>query len=105
MIVVPIVTENHVRDRLLVILDPESLARMREADPAEVNLAEVSRKIGSTILQPIIHICYEEKTPEFERILQSGDVKALLKYLSRGWRFRPDQGDHDRGPEHLHERG
>lgn len=38
--------------------------------------------------------------------MQEGDpgeieLKAIIKYLKRGWKFHPELGDHDRGPESL----
>lgn len=102
MLIFPIQTENHASDMLLIVLDPANLERMKAADPAEVQMAQL-RKAGHLLLQPIIHICYEENTPEWRKLVQSGDIKAILRFLGRGWKFRPEAGDHDRGPESIHQ--
>jgi hypothetical protein len=98
MAIVPIEPDGHKNDVLLVILGPDNLERMRRSDLAEVNLREVY-KAGCKLVHPIIKICIEED----ENALRSkfSDVKALVNYPHCGWEFRPDLGDHDRGPEKL----
>jgi hypothetical protein len=59
------------------------------------------RQSGRGLVDPVIVLCYEEPGPELERLIQAGNFKALIGYLQRGWEFRPDRGDHDRGPESL----
>ena len=71
--------------------------RMKQADPAEIRL----RECGKILVNPIVHICFETPSPEWNRLVQSGDLKAILKYLIRGWKFQPGQGDHDRGPDSI----
>jgi hypothetical protein len=34
-------------------------------------------------------------------LLKGKGLKAIIEYLQRGWKFRPEVGDHDRGPEKL----
>jgi len=100
MIIVPIQSKDHRRDLLVVILGPDNLERMRRGDPAEVKLADI-RKAGKELRDPAIEICYEEPDSPVFRLLQAGDLAGALQYLGRGWEFRPDRGDHDRGPESL----
>ena len=67
------------------------------ADAAEVIL----RQTGRTLINPTIIICHESPSPEFARLLQTKDLSKIVDYLRRGFEFRPDKGDHDRGPETL----
>jgi hypothetical protein len=97
MQIIPIETEDHAADMLVVVLDSANLERMKKADPAEVKMKEIPKNL----VNPIITICYEHGSPEFKRLVQAGDLKALLKFLARGWEFRPDKGDHEGGPESL----
>ncbi len=99
MILLPIETVDHKKDAIFVVLDNKNLDRMKVGDPAEVEL----RRAGKTLINPTIVICYEELTPKFNRLIQSGNLKAIIKYLKRGWKFMPEAGDHDRGPESIHE--
>lgn len=97
MILLPIETEGHKEDAVIIVLDPSQIERLNMADPAEV----VLRQTGKHLVNPTIQICLERPSKEWTRILQSGDLKAILKFLGRGFKFRPDKGDHDRGPESL----
>lgn len=99
MLLVPIETPGHLADAVLVVLTDDSLARMREADPAEVIL----RQTGRTLVNPTVLICHEKDSPELARLLQGRDVPAIIAHLQRGRKFRPEKGDHDRGPEKLGE--
>jgi hypothetical protein len=40
MIILPIETEGHEQDALVIVLDADGFARMKEADPAEVVLRQ-----------------------------------------------------------------
>jgi|SRR5215831_8102015 len=100
MLLLPVETRNHKHDVLIVIIQPDNLARMREGDPAEVILKDI-RQAGKNLLDPLILLCYEENSPVLQRLIQGGDIKAISKHLQRGWQFRPEAGDHDRGLEWL----
>lgn len=99
MILIPIQTENHVKDTVIIILDPESIERMAAGDPAEADL----HRCGKQLVNPRLMVCQEKPTKEFTDLLNGGDIEAIIKYLTRGWKYQPDRGDHDRGPESLKE--
>lgn len=102
MLVFPIATPNHQDDLLVVVLGSDNLERMQEGDPAEVKLKELaSGKNRHLLLQPTVVLCYEKDMGKVTKLANAGDIQALLKYLNRGWKFRPERGDHDRGPERL----
>ena len=100
MFVLPIKTEGHKRDALIIVLGPENLERMKQGDPAELQLKQL-RQAGKELVDPAILLCYEEPSPTLNRLIQGGDITAVIKYLQRGWKYRPDAGDHDRGPESI----
>lgn len=100
MLILPIITQGHRRDALIVILGPDNLERMKGGDPAEVKLTDL-RRVGKGLVDPAIMLCYEEPTAALNRLIQAGDLKALIKHLQRGWKFRPEAGDHDRGPQSV----
>jgi hypothetical protein len=97
MLLIPIETEGHTHDAVIVVLGGANVERMREADPVEIRL----RESGRNLVNPAILICYEDSSPELARLLAGRDVRAIIRHLQRGWKFRPQEGDHDRGPEPL----
>lgn len=97
MLILPIETPNHAADALVIVLGDDSLERMAEADPAEVIL----RQSGRTLVNPTVLVCHKKESPEFTRLLQSRDLPKILDHLRRGFRFRPEKGDHDHGPRRL----
>ena len=97
MIMIPIETDLHRKDALIIVLGADNLEHMKAADPAEIDI----RGSGKRLVNPIVLLCYEESSPALNRLVQGGNVDALIKYLQRGWAFRPDKGDHDRGPESI----
>lgn len=97
MLMLPIETRSHVNDMLIIVLDSVNIQRLREADPAEID----TKVCGKQLVNPTVMVCYEEPTPQFNRLMQGNDIKAILEYLGRGWKFQPDKGDHDRGPESI----
>ncbi len=98
MLVIPIETADHKHDAVIIVLDKDNVRRMQEADPGEAIL----RDCGKQLVNPTLLLCYEEDSPAFRRAIQTNDLPALVKFLQRGWRFRPDKGDHDRGPQSIH---
>ncbi len=97
MLILPIETRDHKHDTLIVMLDRDNLARILQNDPAEIPLG----KTGRRLVNPTVMIAFNDRSPELQRLVQGGDVKAIIEYLQRGFAFRPDKGDHDRGPESL----
>jgi hypothetical protein len=97
MLALPIETPGHKHDMLILILDGDNIARMRAADPAELAL----RDCGKHLVNPTVLLCLEEDQRALTPLLHAGDLQAIIRYLKRGWQFRPDRGDHDRGPEPL----
>lgn len=85
------------RDAVVIVLDPSNIERLKKHDPVEI------LSFGGKVLHnPRIFICYEEDSPELNRLVQSGDHGKLLDFLGRGFEFHPELGDHDRGPESVH---
>ena len=97
MIMIPIESKDHEHDALIIVLDKDNLSRMQQADPPEIEL----RRCGKTLINPAICVCYQDPSPEWNRIVQGGNLAGMIEYLQRGWKFRPEQGDHDRGPESV----
>lgn len=78
-----------------ILLDELSVVRIQKYDPLGVgfpenfkNLKLVSVKVG---------FANQDDQQEILRLTNAGDIKGMIKYIERGWEFRPDLGDHD-GP-------
>lgn len=97
MLMIPMQSLDHRKDALIVVLDEAGVERMRQSDPAEVILAQC----GKQLLNPTIMICFEKDHKSLDPFIQRGDIKGLITHLQRGWKFRPEIGDHDRGPESI----
>ena len=97
MIFIPIETPDHKSDAVICVLNSSNLERMKKADPSEIIL----KQSGRNLVNPTILLCFEEDNKELAEVINSGDVAKIIKYLQRGWKFRPDKGDHDRGPESI----
>lgn len=86
---------------LFIALDEPSVDRLKEHDPAEVYWRELppdySMRLPNTIS---IGFCTKEDQAEIERMSASGDPdwkKKAFEFLGRGFKFRPELGDHDFG--------
>ncbi len=97
MLLVPIQTQNHANDAVIIVLDQNSIDRMAKFDPAEILLSQTGKKLVS----PKILICFEKDEAALSKFIHKADIKGLIKYLQRGWKFHPELGDHDRGPESI----
>lgn len=97
MLILPIESPDHQDDHLIVILNEHSLERMQAADPAEIKL----RETGKRLVNPTITLCFEKSSPELAKLLHSGNLPRIIAFLRRGWKFRPELGDHDHGPRSL----
>jgi len=99
MIIVPMASANHKNDRLVIILDKTNVERMKGADPAQI----ICKEFPIGLVNPSIMVCYEEDSPKLNQLINSGDIEGLLEFVNRGFKFRPDLGDSDRGPKSLYE--
>ena len=83
------------REWLILVMDQNNLDRLQKADPMEFD-------VGATGLKsPTILIAFERDQAAVARFIQTADLGGLIKHLQRVWEFRPDLGDHDRGPESI----
>ena len=95
MLVVPVKRANG-RDEVIIVLDKTNIERMKEADPV------ILEQLGPYVLfNPKVTICYEDQSPELTRLVHGRDLNGLVEFLTRGFKFRPERGDHDRGPEDI----
>jgi len=101
MIVIPF----QLNDReysVFVMLQDDNLERIRIYDPAEVQINKLGERFQKLKLKDVI-IGYgtDDDQRKVLELCGAGQPREALKYLSRGFAFRPDQGDHDFGPLSL----
>jgi hypothetical protein len=86
----------------MIILQDGNIERMRAYDPVEVPLSMLpSNYAGLRLKDVTVTYATDEDIKEMERLAQQGEIRDALRYLTRGFRFRPDRGDHDDPPSHL----
>jgi hypothetical protein len=90
---------NQGRRDILIILGPDSIERIQRKDPFEVNCWQMpfQERVG------VLSITYgtKEECAKMEALVREGKVDEAIKLALSGWEYRPDLGDHDRGPEPL----
>lgn len=100
MLILPIQSKGHLNDLLVIVFDQGDIERMRKGDPAQIKMLDIKR-VGKDLMNPTVIVCYEQDQTKLTQLINKGDIVAVLEYLQRGFEFRPDLGDHDRGPEGL----
>lgn len=91
---------------LLVILEDENLERIKQHDNAEVNLQQLQMLNGIHLQKSkprFVWIAYANpaEVARLHELRSQGRIEEALKLLTGGFKFRPDLGDHDKGPQRL----
>lgn len=86
MLLIPILTNNHENDALIIVLDRSALRSMKNSDPVMFTLDEVVKETEIAIHQPNIMITYEdeESMKHIHSLIEKNDFQAIFKYLTRG---------------------
>ena len=83
---------------IFVVLGPENLDRIQRYDPAEVTVNKLGNPFVSLKLKDvIISFATPEEEVKVMELCGSGSPREALQLLSRGFKYRPGQGDYD-GP-------
>jgi len=90
---------NRGRRDVLIILGPENIERMREKDPFEMKIWEMPGDAPMGVIQ--IVFAYDAEMMQIEQLARQGKTEEAIKMATSGWRYRPEKGDHDLGPEKL----
>lgn len=81
---------------LFIVLEEKNITRMKGYDPAQVNITKMPPEwLGLKLGTIIIGYGTKEDIKQFEHLLNSGAPAAALEWLSRGFAFRPREGDND----------
>lgn len=90
------VSETHFS--VVVVLTEGNLMRMRAYDPAEVNIPAIRAASGPPYTElevADIVLCFgtDADIIEMSRLITEGQWVKGLRFITRGYRFRPDLGD------------
>lgn len=98
MIAIPIqVSDTHYD--IVLVFDDKTIDRIKEYNPAEFKPANMAMPMFEKLNINNISFAYATEA-EIKRIIEfqmARDLRSILKLLSRGWKYRPELGDHD-GP-------
>lgn len=89
---------------VLIVLAQENWERICRYDPAQINWALLPPEYSTRRPETIgVAFATAEEQAEIERLSQTDPdwKEKAFKLLSRGFKFRPDLGDHDFGPTVL----
>jgi hypothetical protein len=84
-------------------LGDDNIERVRQYDPAEVVLSQLGEPFQRLKLKDIVvGYCSEDDFKKVQEIYHAeptnAGMKKALRYLTRGYKFRPEFGDHDGPP-------
>lgn len=87
---------NDTQYSLYVVLEDENIERIKAYDPAEVRTGSMPELWRSLQLKDMVILYANPKeAKECLVMCQSGQPMEALRKLARGFRYRPDLGDHD----------
>lgn len=87
---------------LVIVLGDDNLERIKQYDPVEVIWHELPWRVSSRFPHTIaVAYATREELELIERLAKDGKQEEALQLVTRGWRFRPELGDHDFGPVAL----
>lgn len=87
---------------LVIVLQPDNLERMRQADPFDVQARTLARSeddparrlwVDRPIRDLDIIVAYEEHTEAMLQFAEHDDLPGLLRYLERGRVHRPGDAE------------
>jgi hypothetical protein len=84
------------RYNVFVVLEDDNVKRIKGHDPAQFDVTKLPAEWHALKLN-IVLIGYanEHELANVRRMIARGQAAAALEYLSRGFAYRPDQGDND----------
>lgn len=95
MMLIPCESKDGTLDLWVILLDA-NVGRIKAYDPAEVNVDKLPPPYKGLPIKSIM-ICYatDDEAAKVMALIRAGRLKDALRLVSRGWVYRPDQGDDD----------
>lgn len=95
MMMIPFVVSDD-EYSVFVILEKENVERMRDNDPAQINIWKMPDQLRKRRLRDVILASpSSEDVAKAITLVNDGQTQKALTYLSRGFKFKPKEGDSD----------
>jgi hypothetical protein len=89
---------------LVIVLGDENVERIKQHDAAEVIWQQLPWKYSSRLPHTIgIAYATSQEMQNIEQLAREGKNQEAIDLVTRGFRYRPELGDHDFGPTVLGE--
>lgn len=96
MTLIPLAIDDATMD-VIVILRPNNIARILAHDPAELVHRNMGKWSDRAIRNVVITYASDADMATIMPMIENGELQQAIRFLCRGWKHRPDAGDHD-GP-------
>lgn len=97
MISIPVARKDNTYD-VFIVMGNENLRRIVSHDPAEMDTLKLGHPWNTMKLRTVVMMFgTDEEREDLLKCKNHKDVQDALKKLSRGFKYRPEMGDHD-GP-------
>jgi hypothetical protein len=81
---------------LFIILDDSGLDRLKDHDPSHLEIHRMGEPWVSLKMNDcMIVYATQEELFQIDHCPTGKEIVELLKHMTRGWKHRPDLGDHD----------
>lgn len=87
---------------LFVVLDDDGVERMRLHDPGEIPLGHMAPPFDTLTLRKFV-LCYanDAEMKQIAEWARQGKLPKIIKLLTSGFRYRPEKGDNNQGPQRF----
>ena len=89
---------------VMVIMSEGSIERLKSYDPAEIVIGGLKGPWDKLKIQDvIIGFLTDEERNDLEKRARAGLIhpRDINKLIARQFKYRPDMGDHDHGPDYI----
>lgn len=87
---------------VMVVIEAGNIERLKANDPAEVSIAKLGPPWIDLMLKDVLIVMpTPEDAARAMAMATSGNGPAALRFLSRGFAYRPDKGDNDKPYETI----
>jgi hypothetical protein len=90
--------------KLFIVLEDDNIERIHEADPAQISFPVPGWESERLVLILVGYANAGDRNRVLQYVQENRPMDAL-KYLSRGFQFRPERGDYDGPPTSLRAKG
>jgi len=84
---------------LLIVLGPENIERIKEKDPFQLDHTDLPGVGRLGVIQ--ISYASDAEMTQMSQLARQGKLEEAVKLATAGWKYRPERGDHDLGPQKL----